>query len=91
MKEPAYAMNQSNFAEMYERGRVGLLFRPFVEVLLERAHHGSVSAGSAAMTERNNALTDSEDLKTAATSGSRTTAIVPLPICSTKRLGLAFL
>ena len=36
--------------------------------------------GRAAMTERNNALTDSADLKTVATSGSSTMAIVPLPM-----------
>jgi ubiquinone/menaquinone biosynthesis C-methylase UbiE len=37
MALPAYAMNVSNFPEMYERWLVGPLFRPFAEVLVERA------------------------------------------------------
>lgn len=42
MTLPAYAMNQSNFAEMYERLLVGPLFRPWAEVLLDRV---SVASG----------------------------------------------
>ncbi len=37
MTEPAYAMNQPNFAELYERSLVQPLFRPWAVVLLERA------------------------------------------------------
>ena len=37
MALPAYAMNVSSFPEMYERWLVGPLFRPFAEVLVERA------------------------------------------------------
>lgn len=37
MTQPAYAMNQSNFAEMYERELVRPLFQPWAEVLLDRA------------------------------------------------------
>jgi ubiquinone/menaquinone biosynthesis C-methylase UbiE len=37
MTLPAYAMNQSNFAEMYERWIVGPLFKPWAEILLDRA------------------------------------------------------
>lgn len=36
MTLPAYAMNQSNFAEMYERLLVAPLFKPWAEVLLDR-------------------------------------------------------
>lgn len=36
MTLPKYAMNQSNFAEMYEGRLVGSLFRPFAEVIVER-------------------------------------------------------
>lgn len=36
MKQPVYAMNQPNFAEMYERWLVGPLFRPWVDALLDR-------------------------------------------------------
>lgn len=42
MTLPAYAMNQSNFAEMYERFLVQPLFRPWAEVLLDRV---SISKG----------------------------------------------
>lgn len=52
--------------------------------------YGLASAGSAEITERNSVLTDSEDLNTAATSGSRTTAIMPVHIWGAKRLGFAF-
>lgn len=41
MTEPAYAMNQSNFAEMYERLLVEPLFRPWADVLLEGVHLAS--------------------------------------------------
>jgi ubiquinone/menaquinone biosynthesis C-methylase UbiE len=37
MALPAYAMNASSFPEMYERWLVGPLFRPFAEMLVERA------------------------------------------------------
>jgi ubiquinone/menaquinone biosynthesis C-methylase UbiE len=36
MTQPAYAMNQPNFAELYERWLVGPLFRPWAELLIER-------------------------------------------------------
>ncbi len=36
MTLPAYAMNQSNFAQMYESLLVGPLFRPWVNDLLDR-------------------------------------------------------
>jgi ubiquinone/menaquinone biosynthesis C-methylase UbiE len=42
MTLPAYAMNQSNFAEMYERWLVEPLFRPWAEVLLDRV---SIASG----------------------------------------------
>jgi ubiquinone/menaquinone biosynthesis C-methylase UbiE len=42
MALPAYAMSQSNFPQMYERFIVGPLFRPWVEVLLDRT---AVAAG----------------------------------------------
>jgi ubiquinone/menaquinone biosynthesis C-methylase UbiE len=41
MALPAYAMNQSNFAEMYEAWLVQPLFRPWAEVLLESVALGS--------------------------------------------------
>ena len=37
MTLPAYAMNVSSFPEMYERWLVGPLFRPWAEIVLERA------------------------------------------------------
>jgi hypothetical protein len=42
----------------------------------------------AEITERRKALTASDDLNTAATSGSRTTATLPPAICVAKRFGL---
>lgn len=36
MTLPKYAMNQSNFAEIYESRLVGPLFQPFVEAILDR-------------------------------------------------------
>lgn len=42
MTQPAYAMNQPNFAEMYERLLVGPLFRPWAEVLLD---HVGIASG----------------------------------------------
>src|SRR5262249_53561241 len=35
MTLPSYAMNQANFAEMYERWIVGPLFRPWAQMTLE--------------------------------------------------------
>ena len=59
------------------------LFRGF-ETVPVRA-----STGSAAMTERSRSLTDSAVLNTAATSGSRTTVTVSLPIRAANRFGRA--
>src|SRR5690242_8130650 len=39
---PSYAMNQSNFPEMYERLLVGALFRPWAEMTLDEL---TVSSG----------------------------------------------
>lgn len=41
MTLPAYAMNASNFPEMYERWLVGPLFQPFAEIVLDRARLAS--------------------------------------------------
>src|SRR5437762_7945264 len=48
-----------------------------------------LDSGIAAITERKSAFTASDDLKIAATSGSRTTATTPSDIFSAKRFGLA--
>jgi hypothetical protein len=50
-----------------------------------------LAAGIALMTDRNRELTDFEDLNTLATSGSRTTAMVPVAMLAAKRFGLDFL
>lgn len=41
MTLPAYALNASNFPEMYERWLVGPLFQPFAEIVLDRARLAS--------------------------------------------------
>jgi ubiquinone/menaquinone biosynthesis C-methylase UbiE len=46
MTLPAYAMNQLNFPEMYERFLVGPLFRPFADLLLARV---DVKAGDSVL------------------------------------------
>ena len=38
MSLPAYAMNQANFPELYERVPIGPMFRPLAEDLLDRVH-----------------------------------------------------
>jgi len=47
--------------------------------------------GNAEITERSRVLTASDDLKTAATSGSSTTATLPFDISVANRFGFALL
>jgi hypothetical protein len=47
--------------------------------------------GIALITERKRALTERDDLKTAATSGSKMTATVPLDIFAANRFGFELL
>jgi hypothetical protein len=49
-----------------------------------------LDCGIAAMTDRKSSFTDSEDLKTAATSGSRTTVTVPFDSFDANLFGFDF-